>query len=68
MLKASSSLRTLGKRKEICCSSQVPTTMPYCYKLVMEMAKYFGQLVTVEILKMMFVFYVSQSNHLNALK
>lgn len=40
--------------------------MPYCYKLVMKMATYFEQLLTVELLKMMFVFYVSQSNHLNA--
>lgn len=66
MLKASSSLRTLRKREEVCCPLQVLPIMVYCYKLVMEIAMYYEQLVTIQLLKIMFVFYVSKSNHSNA--
>lgn len=41
------------QKEEVSCSSQVLTIMPYCYKLLVEMATYYEQLVTIKLLKIL---------------
>lgn len=51
MRKASSTMRTSGKKKEVCHALQILAIMTYCYKLVKTIAMYYQKLVKINILK-----------------
>lgn len=65
MLKASSFLRTSGEKEGSLLSFTRIHNHGMAYRLVMEMATCYEQLVTIKLLKIMFVSHVPQSNHSN---
>lgn len=51
MLNTSSTVRTSGKKTEVCRALQILAIMAYCYKLVKTIATYYEQLAKMKLLK-----------------